>query len=302
MTYFLSADTGNDSTGNGSQANPWLTIGKAHTEATSGDTIILLDSTNEYTWANQTFTKDLTLRGQQPDASGAILDGNFSGIQWTIQSHLIIDSLTFINRVAGGSWSSRMFYFNTSNVGLESYNCMYRDIEVGGRPNFLGQGFVTTNATSDEAITVRFQSNTFEDTVKSNNASLGAGATLFNFRGNVDCDLRLINNTFHFGDFTGEERVEILMNVVNSAGTNVEIYNNIFYSDSNQNIALVLSNNQTFNETFDNNFYYENGTGDLTNIPSGNDNVNIDPLFVDKSTNNYDLRPQSTLFGQGRML
>ena len=57
MIYYLNADTGDDSTGDGSSSTPWLTISKAHTEASSGDTIICQDSTAEYAFSTIIFTK-----------------------------------------------------------------------------------------------------------------------------------------------------------------------------------------------------------------------------------------------------
>lgn len=54
-TYYIDYVNGNDSTGDGSSATPWKTMDKAHTEASSGDTVKVMDGT--YAEGGLTWTK-----------------------------------------------------------------------------------------------------------------------------------------------------------------------------------------------------------------------------------------------------
>ena len=45
-TYYINADTGDDTTGDGSSALPWATLSKGITGSASGDTIFAQNSTN----------------------------------------------------------------------------------------------------------------------------------------------------------------------------------------------------------------------------------------------------------------
>lgn len=82
--------TGNDTTGNGSQGNPYQTLSKAYSVAINGDTINLADGI--YNLAGDvglTINKDLTISGttndQQENNNGTIIDAiNFQGNPGTI--------------------------------------------------------------------------------------------------------------------------------------------------------------------------------------------------------------------------
>ena len=72
-TYYISP-SGNDTTGTGTSALPWLTISKAHTSAANGDTIILKTSTTTYDFSGLasgsvlSTTKTLTVQGESAPA------------------------------------------------------------------------------------------------------------------------------------------------------------------------------------------------------------------------------------------
>jgi len=101
-TYYINADTGNDSTGTGTSGAPWKTISKAHTSAAAGDTIICQDSVAAYTWGNQTFTKGLTIQGQRDNGSGAVFDALNVAVIYSISlgsgENISFSKLKFYNR------------------------------------------------------------------------------------------------------------------------------------------------------------------------------------------------------------
>ena len=128
-TYYINADTGNDSTGDGSSGSPWLLLSKAHTEAASGDTIICQDSTATYAFTNQIFTKDLTVEGEQVDASGAVFDGNNAEVYWVHDSvDLILSKLTFTN--ANAADQSCLLGSNgaTTGASLSISQCVFHNL------------------------------------------------------------------------------------------------------------------------------------------------------------------------------
>lgn len=78
-TYYV-AGTGNDATGTGSTGNPWRSLGKAHTSANAGDTIIVRNGTYEeqltISKANMTWRADT---GHTPVVNGRYHIGLMSG-------------------------------------------------------------------------------------------------------------------------------------------------------------------------------------------------------------------------------
>ena len=80
-TYYLNADTGVDS-GAGGIGAPWLTIAYAYDHSAVGDILVLQNSVAHYAWVTDSITSR-TLRGEQDDGSGAIIDANNTDITWT---------------------------------------------------------------------------------------------------------------------------------------------------------------------------------------------------------------------------
>jgi hypothetical protein len=296
-TIYISADIGNDSTGNGSIGNPYLTISKAHTEATSGDTVICLDSTNTFAWGNFTFTKELTIRGQQDDASGAVFDAGTSDILWTHSANVSVERLTFQNALSTTAWTARRFVLNTDSLSYIFKNCKYRNIIVGGRSGFQGHGMFTIPA-NRTGIYFEIENCLFEDSISSTNASLGKGGTFFNFRAMTDSDIVITNNTFHVGNFSGETRMDELIHVVNSTGSDLALRNNIYYTESTQDTSIITGNSSLTTIVYTNNDIYR-PSGTVSNNPTGSNNLNADPLFVDKDNQNYNLQPSSPCIDTG---
>ena len=76
-TYYLNADTGNNTTGTGTSALPWLTIAKAVTSSTTGDTIYCQNSTATYSWVLQDFVSGRTVTGQ---SAAGVSDPHFAEV------------------------------------------------------------------------------------------------------------------------------------------------------------------------------------------------------------------------------
>jgi len=139
-------------------------------------------------------------------------------------------------------------------------------------------------------------------TIQSSNATLGAGGYIFNFRSGVTITLNIRNNTFSIGNFNGEEQIERVVELSASTGSVVDFRNNIIYSVETQDIEILNGFGSLASYQFRNNCYFTTGSA-YTQVPTGGtNNITVDPLFVDISTDNYNLRPASPAIGTGVLL
>jgi hypothetical protein len=300
-TYYLNADTGNDSTGTGTALLPWKTISKAHTSASSGDTIVCQDSTAHYTWANQTFSKALTIVGQQNDASGAIFDGAAGNIKWSIGANLTLSKLTFEDMTCGTSWPGLPFDITTSSVAVDVSQCKFKDMTIGGRNGFQQHGLFG-GSTAVSGVTFKFERNLVLPTIQSSLAGLGFGGILFNFRSFTSSTFTIRNNTISIGEFSGDAEIDEVFNFASASGSTLDLRNNIIYSVENNAVSLVTNNTTLASYQFTNNCYYTTGSA-YTNVPStSTNNITSDPLFVDVANNNYNLRPTSPCIDTGVLI
>lgn len=112
MTTYYVRKTGNDSTGDGSTALPWLTINKAITTASSagGHVIIVGDGTYEetsgsgYLYITKAFTAAVTIRSESASAAAVVIKGT-SGTSYNVLyqpasgAGIVFEDLTFEMRV-----------------------------------------------------------------------------------------------------------------------------------------------------------------------------------------------------------
>jgi hypothetical protein len=128
-TYYINADTGNDTTGDGSQGNPWLTLSKTVSSTVSGDTIFVQNATNTYT-----ITSNMNLSGRDiigESTSGAVLTSNGN----SINSGLVANSVTnlkFYNIACPNSYNAVL--------RANTYNCMFDTITGPGSYRMIWYG------------------------------------------------------------------------------------------------------------------------------------------------------------------
>ena len=140
-TVYVSS-TGNDSNTYvqaQSSATPWLTIGKANTSATTGDTIVLLNGT--LTWENITFTKSFTISGQTQGS--AIIDGGGGAKKWifsTGATTMPIKDIVFQNAII--SINNPYFDCQVATLDLQFTRCTFKSINLtsnAGASGIVGQ-------------------------------------------------------------------------------------------------------------------------------------------------------------------
>ena len=75
-TYYIAADTGNDTTGDGSSGTPWATLAHAHSEASAADILLLKCTEQEEVTSTITISKALTI-GAYYGANTRVTTANF---------------------------------------------------------------------------------------------------------------------------------------------------------------------------------------------------------------------------------
>lgn len=102
MTTYYVRKTGNDTTGTGATALPWLTIAKALTVAVAGDTILIGDGTYAENNTGGTLTigtayaSTLTISSESGDKRAVIISGSTSSVNLT-GSNITFHGVTFRN-------------------------------------------------------------------------------------------------------------------------------------------------------------------------------------------------------------
>lgn len=288
-TWYLSADTGNDTTGDGSESTPWLTMGKAHTEATSGDTVICLDSTATYAMESVTFTKDLTIQGQQDDGSGCKWDGSGGSFTWVMQQSgltMVVEKMQFQNFALNASTALiRITTGNLSTGTLTFRNLQFRTILLGGtsRPAIFASG---SNWTT-KVITMTVQSCLFDDIYNKSGITTGS---IFATYGGPSSVFNLYNNTFYFKENSADKLEYFIKDITGTINFKNNIIDNERGSDldwgdthvgDTVNLDYTCINNLTNNPTL--------GTG----------SIDADPLFVDPDNDNFNLQPSSPCIDTG---
>jgi hypothetical protein len=131
-TWYINADTGDDGTGNGSAIFPWKTLLKAHTSATTNDTVTCQDSTAHYLWETMAFSKNLIVQGVTIGGSGAIFDAAGVEAKWTTSALLSFLDLRLSNNIISIASAASQGAFSASSNLLSTFSrCHFYDITLG---------------------------------------------------------------------------------------------------------------------------------------------------------------------------
>ena len=278
-TYYINADTGVNSGAGGSGA-PWLTLAYAITNSTTNDTIVFQHATATYAFG----TQNVGVRNLQAAILGdAVLDGAAGNVQWTWGSGTsTITNLIFQNIVRTTVSSGNAIMNTAGGTALATFtNCIFRSITVssgGNTPNSLisGAGNTTLIGCLFDAFTA-------------GGASVQPGYFGSSDSGGV---ITVTNCTFH-NTALGTGIVAFIGRL--TGATTMVLKNNIVY----QSIAGTWQSFGTV-PTY---------TGSATNcsfgpasVPAGAAvTVTSDPLFVDATNANFNLRPTSPCIDTGSL-
>ena len=121
--------TGNDTTGNGTSENPFLTIEKGVSTAVAGDTVNIADGTYSGTGNNQiTIYQPITIQGQSQNRT--IINGAGNQIFYNNANGVTIRNLTFVNAT---NWFGGAIYNNyNTNITIDSCTFKNNSGDYGG--------------------------------------------------------------------------------------------------------------------------------------------------------------------------
>ena len=276
-TYYINADTGNDTTGDGSQGNPWLTINKAHSIASDGDTVILQDSVARYRHPTNTdFSKYLIMEGESVGGAVFTIDDLVEyNRNWRFYNAATFNKIDFAYSIPIRTYRS-LIWLENSNVLFKFNNCRFYNLQITSTKPFFQL------ETSAFGNTIEYTSCLFYD----NN---------YGYYGIVrdigDSNTVIYNNCVFY-----------LQDQVNPMGSltyaqNITLKNNIFFSDQ----ATDISVNGTLLGS--NNCFYSNAAGGFNASLLGLSNkVTTDPLFIDLDARDFNLSPSSPCIDAGTLI
>lgn len=282
--FFINADTGNDSTGDGSSGNPWLTLLKAHGDASvsTGDRIICQDSVANYLYTDQTFTKGLTVKGEN---QRAIFDGGAAAKEWIINTANIFtfENMQIRNATGKNGAIIRVAADNSSTIVSA---CILNDL-IGNTGNPAQGNVITAAGGSNKSMTLK-NSLVFDI----HNIPSGFFGVIGG-RLTTDPTILVIGNTF-FIDTTSDP-ISAVVFASNLTGGKVTVQNHIFVDPNAAPLTSVsIASSPTTDTTdIDHNCYF--GTSDAGGVGS----ITLDPLFVDQLNENFNLRLGSPCINAG---
>lgn len=281
--HYINADSGDNSTGDGSSSSPWETLAYAYTQASDGDTIYVQAATATYDWTDLTPSNGITVSGVSGDPGDAIFDGGGLDIAWHFESDWTFENLTFRNAVCTTLWDGLWEIRNDANLTFS--NCIIHDIvnnlnhDVSGIAGIIQFEY---NDDTSKSLTLTdclfYQMSSFKENPVAysliGSGSAGGSSTIT--RCTFDLSVYDGHQLKQFSDIRGGDT-----NLMTVSGC-------IFYSDTSIDFGDV-----TGGSSFSYNCYYnvtdKGGTGSITS----------DPLFVDAQNSNYKLRPTSPCIGTG---
>jgi len=288
-TYYINADTGNDGN-DGSVGDPWLLFSYAHGQASGGDTIICQDSTATFSFPNLTWAKNLTVQGEQDDASGAVFDGANAARAWTWTGKTCtVEKITFQN--IDGQYSA-ILYLKGASSTVTIKNCIFRDIKAYADSTARGVIGAKDAGTYNNVI---IENCLFDDIVA--RTSGGSFAILTSRNWDVNSSYTIIGSTFYFKDT--DYGVVGLFRLVASPNMSVTIKNCIISNETGGTIEFDYADatpDQDFYITYSDFF-------NISNMPAtGTGTITSDPLLVDPVNDNFNLRPASPCIDTGILL
>ncbi len=301
-TWYISP-TGDDTNGDGSQTNPWKTLNKAYSSAADGDTIILMDGT--YSGENiDPYSKDLTFRSQNPPSNGiwhAIIDGNnnFMHFRFGAPKSMTFDGVKFENIITEGSTGNHnLFAVGLYNPGKGTYtinllNCMFQNITITVDNSYNAEALIGVNTnTSEYILDLTIDKCLFVDFKEA--GSINNSHLITTRSEGSSGTWNILNSTFYFKETT--KPIYSLFYVTSTNNVTTLIVKNCIFRNKGGSIlygnAAAISNTSASYTCFNN----------ISNSPSGIGVINLDPLFVDEDSYDFNLSPSSPCIDTGVLI
>ena len=282
--YYINADTGDNSTGDGSSGSPWLTLAHAYDNSTTDDTITCQDSTATYSWVSD-IVSDRTIQGESADASGAIFDAGNILCEWRVYGTSNIKNITFQNENHGGS---RYGNFRVGNTPTFE-NCKFHNINgMNSEGNYCGLIWAS-NVAAVTMTNCQMWDLDFE----------AGGICVFStFDSGTGSSFVLNNCTIYIG--TGESNHIDKFIESRYLSTMAVTFNNcIIENASGDTVTLYNALAATFDYYIYNSCYHNITLGETPDTNTGS--ITSDPLLVDGDNGLMGLRPTSPCIDTGTL-
>jgi len=273
-TYYISA-AGDDTTGDGSEGDPWLTISKAVASSTGGDTIRVLAGT--LTFAAQLFASARTIIGD--GASTTIMDGAGAAVAWTMAANVAISGLTFTNATSNGA--AGHMWNTASGVVCSLTNCVLDSLGTGFPTALFGSSDASPGTLSVVGCLI----------IHTSYDPGGSGVLIYSSGGPMI--MQMYNNTI-YSDIADTNTPQFWFGNAANRMT-FDLRNNIIWNDNGSSHIFTSGTAATYDGDSASNLI----RGYDGSVPSLTDTLTDDPLFVDVGAGNFNLRPTSPAIGNG---
>lgn len=264
-TYYINADTGNDTTGSGTSVAPWKTITKALTAATTNDTIFFQRATAVYPWSGTPTIVPITFTCTT--LGDAVIDGgsvNFTFFMNTGNGTWNFTNMIWQNFGANADFS----YLQSINSTLNFTNNIFRTFVSSGPFNGAAASGTTLNFLGCLFYGFSYVSAFFPGVIR-----------------DACANLNVTNCTY----FCSAAAVNALKFLYTNGSMNVVLKNNIFYNTN----SVGFNTGGTFTGSTNNDIF------GFSSPPSMTNTITSDPLFVDAANANFNLRPTSPCIDAG---
>jgi hypothetical protein len=299
-TYYIST-TGDDTTGEGTYENPWLTLSKAHTESSDNDTIFFLNGT--YDIDDYLFREARTYQAESKDA--IIIKGPSSTkVIGKIGENVYIKGFTWTGLFGSFGYHS-VLTANTGSGAIYFQNNHFKEM-VGSVDNrsaasFIGSGsfnnYVQANVYFQGCLITDFYSYSAEIRER-------AGFVSFNADASYPVHIEMTNCIIYHTAATPETN-EVFYIGQRHEPADPYIYevvfkNNIVYTLEGLTCAfsMLYGGRGLVQENWDsdNNCWY----GNYTYRPTANTNdITDNPKFIDAANGDFRLQTSSPCLGTG---
>ena len=283
MTTYYISPTGNDSTGVGTAVSPWATMSKAYSSSTTGDTILCDSAHGTFTWVTTQF---VTARTVSNYGGGIpVFDGANGNVSW--YGPITVSNIKFQNAERSDN-SIGILGANASTDVSSFTNCIFSNL-ISARFNNIFDPY-------NKAWTITVTGCLFYNCSYDPGQSQPQGGGYFGTRsGGGVLTATITGNTFYSNNAYAPT-----IGGNNGSGVSLALTNNIF---ANFGATSSLSPTPTSIPTItgSNNLVYG-----YSSIPSALSSqtgyLNADPLFVDATNGNLNLRPTSPCIDAGTII
>jgi len=285
---------GNDTTGNGTEETPYLTLSKAHTEATTGDTLHAMAGT--HTWVTTTITKAVTIQGASPTTT--IFDAGGTTANVYLRNSVngtIVNDITFTNNgtsspdlpiiFSGVSNATTNLYFNRC-----IFHTLYYNADGGSGDSDISLFGTAKGFGNTRCGTLNFNSCIFYN-IKSTSA-VGYVFADVSWSGSLTATTGLILENCSIYILTASQFQGIFRYNHPSGVVSIQSMTNTIISSAD---ALDFGAEALFTCTY-------SCLYNITAGPTGTGVITSDPLLIDPINGDLRLRPDSPCIETGTLI